>query len=257
MRACMLKAYDIAGWPKAVDRGGPGFPPVVSGILPETGVPLPFVPATAGFHLATARQFSDGRLQEPRTCESRRIKVNQGSSRHPGGTLAISRWPARRRRIPRSLTSPSPAGVGDKWAKSAGGFIVKLSPIKVNRAASVQHRYGLDPSESAPVRPGQTFEIFKNRLPLRRPLFLHSSFLIFHSKIGGFKVIQGNSRLIFFLRAMSQSGAVRMDVQNETPRPSSHQLRCRAAARHELSLFREKLVTPPWGALIYSHGLVY
>ena len=109
-----------------------------------------------------------------------------------------NRWPARRGRIPRSLTSPSPAEAGDQWVKSVRVFTVKLSPIKVNQAASIQPRYGQAPSESGPVRPGQTFEIFKNRLPLRRPLFLHSSFFIFPSKTGGFKVIQGYSRLNFF-----------------------------------------------------------
>ena len=109
---------------------------------------------------------------------ARTIKVNQGPSRRPGGMMEISRWPARRRhRIPRSLIPPTPAGVAEKSAKSTPGFTVKSSPINVNQAASVRPRYGLAPSESAPVRPGQTFEIFKNRLPLRFPIF-HSSFSI-------------------------------------------------------------------------------
>ena len=80
-----------------------------------------------------------------------------------------------------------PAGVAEMSVKSARGFTVKSSPIKVNQAASIQRRYGLAPSESDPVRAGQTFEILKNRLPLRRPLFLHFSF-----KNRGF---QGYSRL--------------------------------------------------------------
>ena len=152
---CMLNACDISpGQPKTSRPGGTAFQPVVSGILPKTGAALALVFTTCGFRLAVARQFSDGRPQGPSAAtfslpvppnsgfrgESRPIKVDQDPSRRSRATL--DSWPAQRRhRIPGFLIPPTPAGVAEKLAKSARGFTVKFSPIKVNQGESRQSNW--------------------------------------------------------------------------------------------------------------------